>query len=75
MGRVSQHSGVARGHALRRLNAHMEKVKELLFDYVEWEEWELEDDYPVIEGKFEGRRQWDHKNLLDTDDGDKIVVV
>ena len=74
MGRVSQRSYVVRTRAFRQLNVYMEKVKELWLNCEEWVEWELEDDFRVTEGKFGGRQQWDHRNLLDTGGEDKTVA-
>ena len=75
-GRETQrYSYVVRGRTLRCLNVQVGKVKEPWFDCGGWEGWGLEDDYQVTEGKFGGRQQWDHRNLLDTDGEGKTVAV
>ena len=74
-GRASQHPcEVVQGRSLRHPSAPVEKVKELWFGCGGWGEWGLGDAYQGTRGKIEGRQQWDRKNLLDIDDGDKIVV-
>jgi len=73
-GRASQGAYVVRGRAFRQLSVYTEKVKELRLNCEEWAEWELEVEDQVTGGKFGGRQQWDHRNLLDTGGEDKTVA-